>query len=237
MRLDDIGLEHEVVPAVFPPAERPWSPHYDEVRRVNTYGYPMVRGEVGCFLAHRDAWRRAAEGETDVTLILEDDAVVPGSDLASIRQVASAPEIKGAATLLFTVSRLRFRRWLHLGNVSVVRPTDMAYSTAAYLVGKEGAAKLLADSEAFWCPVDEFLNLEYLHGVTLVHTSPFLAGNLEEMASLIGPRTKPKLSNFRRMRRNWHRLIRRLRDGACRLRTLTKMGLLFTKIEQPASTS
>lgn len=233
MRLDDIGLEHEVVPAVFPPAERPWSPHYDEVRRVHAYGYPMVRGEIGCFLAHRDAWRRVIEGSADMTLVLEDDAVLLGSDLASIRQAASVPETKGMTTLLFTASRLRFRRWLLIGNMSIVRPTGVAYNTAAYLIGKNGAAKLLAKSGTFWCPVDEFLNLEYLHEVTLVHTYPLLASHPEEMPSLIGLRAKPKITVVRRLVRNYHRLVRRFRDGVYRLWTLVKMGLLFTKVEKP----
>jgi glycosyl transferase family 25 len=235
MRLDDIGLEHEVCPAIFPPPEHPWSPCYDEVRRIAAYGFPMVRGEIGCFLAHRDAWRRVIEGSTEITLVLEDDAVLLGDDLASIRAVASASGTKDVVTLLFTGSRLRFRRWLHIGNTSVVRPTGVAYNTAAYLVGKKSAVKLLAESETFFCPVDEFLNLEYMHGVTLVHTFPFLAGHPDETPSLIGERTKPKLTNFRRMRRNFHRLIRRFRDGACRLRTLAKMGLLFAKVEKPLS--
>ena len=234
-RLHDIGLEHEVCPAVFPPPEHPWSPRYDEGRRVDAYGYPMVRGEIGCFLAHREAWRRVVEESADMTLVLEDDNVLLDSDLASIREVAESPEIKDIVTLLFTGSRLRFRRWLRVGMVSVVRPTGVAYNTAAYLVGKKSAVKLLAESETFFCPVDEFLNLEYLHGVTLVHTYPFLAGHPDETPSLIGLRAKPKITNLRRLVRNYHRLIRRFRDGACRLRTLAKMGLLFAKVEKPLS--
>jgi len=235
MRLDDIGLEHDVCPAIFPPPEHPWSPRYDEGRRIDAYGYPMVRGEIGCFLAHRNAWLRVIEGSAAMTLVLEDDAVLLGSDLASIRDVASATETKDIVTLLYTGSRLRFRRWLHIGNTSVVRPTGVAYGTVAYLIGKKGASKLLTESEAFWCPVDEFLNLEYVHGVTLFHTYPFLASHPEEMPSLIGPRAKPEITSLRRLKRNFHRLVRRFRDGSCRLQTLVKIGLLFTKVKKPLS--
>jgi len=231
-RLDDIGLAHEVSPAVFPPVERPWSTRYDEARRVRTYGYPMVRGEIGCFLAHRDAWHRVAEGTADIALILEDDAVLAGSDVAALQALASAQPLKDKVTLLFTVSQLRFRRWLRIGSISVVRPSGATYSTVAYLVGKTAATRLLAASETFSYPVDEFLNLEYRHGVTLVHSLPFLAGHLDDTASLIGERTKPRLTNFRRLLRNCHRLTRRARDGMRRLLTLAKMGLLFAKEEK-----
>ena len=196
MRLDDIGLGHEVSPAVFPPAEHPWSPHYDEATRVSAFGYPMVRGEVGCFLAHREAWRRIAEGQADIALILEDDAVLNASDLAAIQALATAQPLKDKVTLMFTVSRLRFRRWLQVGPTSVVRPTDTTYSTVAYLAGRTAAARLLAASETFFYPVDEFLNLECRHGVTLVQALPFLAGHLDDSVSLIGERPKPRLRTF-----------------------------------------
>lgn len=229
-RLDDLGLTHEVSPAVFPPPEHP---RYASSRRINAYGYPMVRGEIGCFLAHRDVWLRVVQGSTEMTLVVEDDAVLLAADLSAIREVASAPQSKDVVTLLYTGSRLRFRSWLRLGAVAVVRPTGVAYSTAAYLIGKSGAAKLLAGSETFWCPVDEFLNLEYLNGISLVHTYPFLAGHPEETPSLIGLREKPRLSLLRRLRRNFSRTIRWFRDRDCRLRTLLRMGLLFAKVEEP----
>ena len=234
MRLDDIGLEHEVVPAVFPPAERPWSPHYDEATRVNAFGYPMVRGEVGCFLAHRDAWRRAAEGADDVVLIMEDDATLAASDVAVIQALASAPQLRDKLTLLFTVSRPRFRRWLQAGPASLAIPSETTYSTVAYLLGRNATHRLLAASETFYCPVDEFLNLEYRHGVTLLITVPMLAGHLDDASTLIGARTKPRLSDIRRLKRNYHRLLGRLRNGARRLLTLARLGLLFTKVEKPA---
>jgi glycosyl transferase family 25 len=233
-RLDAIGLGHEVSPAVFPPAERPWSTRYDEAARVNACGYPMVRGEVGCFLAHRDAWRRVAEGTEDVVLIMEDDATLAAPDVAAIQALASAPQLRDKLTLLFTVSRPRFRRWLRAGPASLAIPAERTYSTVAYLLGRNAAPRLLAASETFSCPVDEFLNLEYRHGVTLLVTVPLLAGHLDDAPSLIGARTKPRLSDIRRLRRNCHRLIGRLRNGARRLLTLARLGLLFAKVEKPA---
>ena len=231
-RLVDIGLAPEVIPAVFPPVTPPWSPRYDELRRVAAYGYPMIRGEVGCFLAHRDAWRRVTEGPDDLVLVLEDDAVLAACDLDAISTVAARRELDDIVTLLFTVSHMSFRRWRQVGAVSIVRPTGTTHSTVAYLIGKESAAHLLAHSETFFCPVDDYLNMSYLHGVTLVLTCPFLAGYCSISPSLIGLRTKPKLTNLQRLRRNGFRLIRRLRASLHELSTLFKMGILFSQTER-----
>lgn len=231
-RLVDIGLNPEVIPAVFPPATHPWSPRYDELRRVAAYGYPMIRGEIGCFLAHRDAWRRVTEGPDDLVLVLEDDAVLAVCDLDAISTVAARRELDDMVTLLFTVSHPSFRCWRQVGAVSIVRPTGTTHSTVAYLVGIEGAARLLAHSETFFCPVDDYLNMSYLHGVTLMLTYPFLAGYCSNSPSLIGLRTKPKLTNLQRLKRNGFRLLRRLRAGLHGLSVLFKMGILFSRTER-----
>ncbi len=231
-RLEDLGLNFEVIAAIFPPATPPWSPRYDEARRVAAYGYPMVRGEIGCFLAHREAWRRAVEGPDDLVLVLEDDAVLAAGDLEAIGKVAANRELNAMVTLLFTVSRLRFRRWRQAGAVSIVRPTQTTHSTVAYLIGRKGAADLLAGSETIYCPVDDYLNMGYLHGVTLVLTYPFLAGHCPTTPSLIGPRMKARIGLLRRLRRNWFRLTRRLKAGLHGLSALFKLGLLFSRTER-----
>lgn len=231
-RLTNLGLNPKVIPAVFPPATPPWSPHYDEPMRVAAYGYPMLRGEVGCFLAHRDAWRRVAEGPDDLTLVLEDGAILAAGDLEAIGTVAANRELNAMVTLLFTVSRLSFRRWRQAGAVSIVRPTETTHSTVAYLIGKEGASHLLAHSETFFCPLDDYLNMGYLHGVTLVLTCPFLSGYCSMSPSLIGLRTKPKLTTRQRLRRNWFRVIRRLKADLYGLSALFKMGILFSRTER-----
>jgi glycosyl transferase family 25 len=192
----------------------------------------MVRGEVGCFLAHRAAWRRVTEGPDELVLVLEDDAVLAAGDLEAIRAVAARRELDAMITLLFTVSRPTFRRWREVGGVSIVHPADTIHSTVAYMVGKEGAAHLLAHSENFFSPVDDYLNMGYLHGVSIVLTYPFLAGHCSTTPSLIGLRTKAKLTARQYLKRNGFRLIRRLRTCLHGISMLRQMGLLFSRTER-----
>lgn len=233
--LQELNVNYVVCPAIFPSGSPPWSMHYNEAKRFKVAGYPMVRGEVGCFLSHREAWKTVVAGEDNSALIIEDDAIIDPNNLATIDSIAHQEEIKEVITLLFTVSNLRFRRWKTMDHVSVVLPSKTTYSTVAYIVTKKTARKLLAASESFFSPVDNFLNMQHLHGVPLVHTYPFLVSHNEETPSCIGVRNKPRISSLMRLIRNYYKFTRLICDRVFHLRARIAMGLVFRKLETPES--
>jgi len=230
-RLIDLGVSYEIIPAVFPSEPHPWSAHYDEKRRIQLNGYPLVKGEVGCFLAHREAWKAALRGPHETVLILEDDFKISPTDLPKIASIAEIKESKNLITLLFAANHeLSFRRWLKQDDVQLVIPTEKAYSTLAYFVSKQSAAQLLKCSESIFCPVDEFTNLESLHGIPLVYTYPLLVSQ-DRSDSTIGHRAKPPIKITQKLVRNCFRFIWKVREKISRLRTLLKLGLIGTKVE------
>jgi glycosyl transferase, family 25 len=230
-RLIDLGASFEIIPAVFPSEPHPWSALYDEKRRIQLNGYPLVKGEVGCFLAHREAWKAAVAGPHETVLILEDDFKITPEDLPKIAPIAEIKESKNLITLLFVANHeLSFRRWLKPGDVQLVVPTEKAYSTLAYFVSKQSAAQLLKCSESIFCPVDEFTNLESLHGIPLVYTYPLLVSQ-DGSDSTIGHRAKPPIKITQKLVRNCFRFIWKVREKISRLRTLLKLGLIGTKVE------
>jgi len=112
--------------------------------------------EIGCFLGHRQAWQRVAEGDTPYAAVFEDDILI--SDEASLllgddqwvprdshlvkletfrQRVALRPiadEVPGGRSL----ARLMYR---HLG-------------TAGYVLSRELAQSLLAVTRQFFVPID-----------------------------------------------------------------------------------
>jgi glycosyl transferase, family 25 len=230
-RLVDLGISFEIIPAVFPSEPHPWSAHYDEKKRIQLNGYPLVKGEVGCFLAHREAWKAVVMGHHETVLILEDDFKISPEDLPKIASIAEIKESKNLITLLFIANHeLSFRSWLKLGDVQIVVPTDKAYSTLAYFISKQTAAQLLKHSESIFCPVDEFTNMESLHGIPLVCTYPMLVSQ-DGSDSTIGHRAKPAIKVGQKLVRNYFRFIWTIREKISRLRTLLKLGLIGTKVE------
>jgi len=230
-RLVDLGVSFEIIPAVFPNEPHPWSGLYDEKKRIRLNGYPLVKGEVGCFLAHREAWKAALMGPHETVLILEDDFKISSENLPKIVSIAGIKESKNLITLLSTSNHeLSFRRWIKHHDIHLVMPECRTYSTLAYFVSKQTAAQLLKHSESIFCPVDEFTNMESLHGVPLVCTYPLLVSQ-DGSDSTIGLRTKPPIKTRQKLVRNYFRFIWTIRQKISRLRTLLKLGLVSRKVE------
>lgn len=229
-----LGLPYELKPAVFVQGELPWSRHYDHPVRMRNLGYPMRAGEVGCFLAHRGVWEAAAELE-GCTLVLEDDAFVDPVKMVMILAAADLLAGKSMAARLISQPRPSFRTWRALCAGTVLgRPTRNGNLAVGYLITKEGAGALLRHSEAFWCPVDDYMNLGYVHGCVMLHFEPEIAEHRDGGVSLIGRREKPSVGLRTKIAREALRAWRDLRVKAHSWLVLIRLGLYFRKIRRPA---
>lgn len=232
--LEALGLPYEIRPAVFVQGDLPWSPHYDHAARMRNLGYPMRAGEVGCFLAHRGAWEAAA-AFAGCSLVLEDDAFVDPARVPLI--LAAADHLAGGdcAARLISQPRTSFRTWRELGGGACLgRPTRAGNLAVGYLVSPGGAAALSRGSRAFWCPVDDYMNLEHTHGCLLMQFDPEIAEHRDEGASLIGGRAKPRVGLGIRLLREARRAWRNVRDRLHAWRTLARLGLCFRRVRRPS---
>lgn len=112
--------------------------------------------EIGCFLGHRQAWQRVADGDTPYAAIFEDDILISddarlllGDDqwiprdsqlvkLETFRQRVALRPIEGQVPGGRSLARLMYR---HLGG-------------AGYVLSRELAQGLLARTSQFFMPVD-----------------------------------------------------------------------------------
>jgi len=170
--LGEIGLSFELSPPVFLQGAPEALPEYDGAKRTYELGYPMTKGEVGCFLAHRSVWERVALMES-ACLVLEDDAR-PTADLVATLS-AAATAIAGQRMLVrfYSVKHPKHKCWKQLTKrFSLVRPLSPGGSTVAYLLTPECARALLEGSRSFWLAVDEYMDDEASHGCVILHGSP-----------------------------------------------------------------
>lgn len=137
------------------------------------------------------------------------------------------------AARLVSVPRPAFRVWRELGDGACLGlPVRAGNLTAAYLLTREAASALLAASSRFSCPVDDFMNLTYLHGVDVMHLEPELVLH-DAAVSGMGARTKPVVGAWARMRREMLRAARSLRLALSRLGARRRLGLLLRRAEPP----
>jgi GR25 family glycosyltransferase involved in LPS biosynthesis len=225
--LGTLGLASLLSPAVFVQTTAEEVTAYDHSKRLRELGYGLTKGEIGCFLAHQTAWEQVVRlGQT--SLILEDDARLDSRLISLLRPTADSIAEQAMLVRFYSVKHPRHKTWRTLpGGFELVRPLSSGGSTVAYLITPECARKLLAGSRRFWLAVDEYMDDEASHGTVVLHGFPEWVRHEDEGASLVGARTKPRMSVAKKIQREWRRLLRNIRQSAHRETVLWKLGLRF----------
>jgi glycosyl transferase, family 25 len=224
--LQEKGFSAEVSPAVFLRAEDGLPADYDRTARNRQLGYDLTRGEIGCFLAHRDAWRRVAEADGPC-MILEDDARLrPPFSPAALQEVADVIADTNLIIRLFSQRHPPSKTWWRLkSGLSIDRPAKAGYSAVAYVLSQASAAALNAGANRFWQTTDDYMDDEAAHGCPVMQVSPETVWHDDEGRSLIGVRDKPAVSWQVKVRREWLRVGRNIRAALHRMKTDRKLGL------------
>src|SRR5215813_8278562 len=72
-QFDKLGLDVEFFAAIQPASDLSDVSAYDAATRMRRYGRPMSRGEVGCFLSHREVWKQLVASDLHAMCVMEDD--------------------------------------------------------------------------------------------------------------------------------------------------------------------
>lgn len=147
---------------------------------------PLRPGEVGCFASHYRIWQHMVDDDIPVAVVLEDDIQLGAGFVEAVATLA--PERLDFVRL----SKLRRAEGpiLHrIGDFDVVE--DIAFSkfsgAGAYMIGREGARKLLAHADAWVLPVDDYVDCAWLHGVRTLEVSPPVVEQTVKFGSEINP--------------------------------------------------
>lgn len=186
-RLGELGLPIVHIPAVFLDDDRHNS--YDHSGRLRRRGLGMTKGEIGCFLAHRNAWKIISEQEENlVALVVEDDVGFhPG--VAGVIADAAANLGSGDFIRVYSDWERRTLRSITLeGGYRMGIPCSPGNTTVAYMIRSPAARRLLSGSVRFNRPVDDYLGHAWLHGCREVALSPSPCIHDHGGSSVIGRR-------------------------------------------------
>jgi glycosyl transferase family 25 len=65
---------------------------YDHSGRMRRYGRPLTRGEIGCYLSHREVWKSLVHSGDDVWCVMEDDLFLRNGFRAAVEELAEHRE-------------------------------------------------------------------------------------------------------------------------------------------------
>lgn len=175
--LDRLGVEWERVPGVDGrqlPAEQlaALNPH---PAPNGEWFRPLTPGEIGCFLSHLRCWQLIQEQDLDCGLVLEDDFDI--HDACSLARLeALARSATGPApwdVLKLTRLRKGARTVAEIGDgLALCEGGKGPEDGCAYLVSRQGAAKLTPHREHLLRPVDFDLKHVWERDLTVYSASP-----------------------------------------------------------------
>jgi glycosyl transferase family 25 len=140
-----------------------------------THGRTLRGGELGCYSSHHALWQWLLDSDCEQMVVLEDDVQVDWKFIEFLIERNFA-DLKVAYLRLFAKipSRWRYVASPFLGRYHhLIRFTGYALGTQAYLLTKDGAARLLRHAQTVRYPIDVFMDRYWQHGVPNLAIYPF----------------------------------------------------------------
>ena len=123
-------------------------------KNILQYYKPLANGEKGCYASHISVWRRLLASDAQAMVVLEDDVRLH-SDFSEV--IHALAQIEQPWDMIKLVGRsqekVRAQRPLGAGH-SLIQYTRVPSLTAAYVISRVGAEKLLRTRVPFGRPVD-----------------------------------------------------------------------------------
>ena len=199
--------------------------YYSKKLNSQKYHIPLTDGEIGCYIAQRNAWKEIIKDGVDYGLVLEDDIFLK-NDLKLILDNIEDLKIQWHI-LKLTDLKESPRKAMEIGNfnkfklVSYLKPPTLS---CADLVSKEGAARLLDLSNPFGRPVDVDKQWFIFEGIKIYGLKPYSVETNDEFESVIdnfGNRREKLNINFKIKRE-----LKRLKQSS-----IYKFKILFRKLK------
>ncbi len=137
------------------------------------YPFQLRPSEIATFHSHRACWTRIIEEGLDAALILEDDLRLDPEVFPKALGLALS-NVQPGDFVRFPI-KLRedaLREIASTGSIHMQSYDRIALGMVAQLVTRDAAQALLAASETFDRPVDDFLQMQWVHNVRVLTVWP-----------------------------------------------------------------
>lgn len=137
------------------------------------YPFPLLAGEIGCFLSHRKCWEMIAEGSEAFGLIVEDDVALDMIQFeAALGLAKDHCSTDGFIRFPLADRERPIKVIAQSGASELFTPAQIGLTTAVQLVGRDMAAHLLNLTKTFDRPVDTFLQMNWTTGANVACVYP-----------------------------------------------------------------
>jgi GR25 family glycosyltransferase involved in LPS biosynthesis len=171
----NLPIESEILAAVDGRLLAPAAVGAAYVRTRFSPRYPFALGlpEIGAFLSHRAAWRRIADEGLDFAFVFEDDAAIDPALFDGLLDFVTAERARWEYVLLPAAGLERPGEIVaRRESFALLRPHAPPLRAIGQIVSRAAAERLLAVTASFDRPVDTFLQMTWVTGLTLLAATP-----------------------------------------------------------------
>lgn len=119
--------------------------------------WSLTPTEVACFESHRQIWQRIVSQNIPMAVIMEDDIILSSRIGPAVASIAQSGQPFDIVRLDGCHGKHRYGAIEKTGNIALRPILQTVPSAACYLLGRAGAQKLLAASQAYSDHLDDFI--------------------------------------------------------------------------------
>jgi glycosyl transferase family 25 len=187
---------------VVPPVE------YKSNKVKKLQGYALTPNEIGCYLSHKEAWKRCLEKNIP-TLILEDDFVL-FSNFEKILNALLNEVTEWSFVRLQGLYEVDFKKVLEQSEFTLVKNQGDAVGATAYLLKPSVAARLIKHSVDIYEPVDHFLEHYQKHGLEFLAIRPYPVDITRAKSTIADRSERAPVKGLQKRIRSLDRLVDRV---------------------------
>ncbi len=189
--------------------EHPLFARVNQEKRLRLKGRPFKPGELGVWASHYLLWEKCVR-ENQAMVILEDDAQLKPNFPEFLEGSAKITELFSYLRLF--ESNLASKKLATVGGFHIHRYWRNPLRTTGYLLAPSAAKAFLSKADEWVLPVDDYMDLAWLHGVDCVGLKPGCVMEETEFESTIQTRApKERLTLLHKLRREGFRQYLRMR--------------------------
>ncbi len=210
-RLTELGVAFEFFDAIDGATSKdPVLARYDHATRVKKLGYGMRPGEIGVYASHYLLWQWCVENNAPC-IVLEDDVEFSDDFSRVITWLEQHIARHGFVRIGWVFDRPFRALGSAVGNRHLGKHLKGPRGGQGYAIHPAAARKYLAQSESWSEPMDDYMDMEWRHGVLMLALYPAPVWALDRFESTIGARPKQPMPLSWKLRREIYQAWVRLR--------------------------
>jgi glycosyl transferase family 25 len=186
-QFDAHGIDVQFFSGIEPRSPFDDVPEADVLARMRRYGRPLTKGEVGCYLSHREVWKRLINSTDAAWCVMEDDIALRDGFADVVRELAANREHWDVVRLMGLNWNTRIPFADLPSGAKLMWMDRQPVGTQCYVLTREAAARLLQHTERMIHAIDTAIDRHWQHGLRLLITEPEFV-ELTESESTMGHR-------------------------------------------------